>query len=109
MKGNKMSSLKCFNKDSLIEANRIAHKKNYNRSLDFKFVESLPDDKWFPIVMTLPHEHAMGVKVPLHMRCWVVFDEKGHRAFIDIDMKLYKNLVEIEVPDKETKSTFLDA
>jgi putative restriction endonuclease len=95
-----MSSYKCFDKDTLIEANRIAHRKNYNRSLDFKFVESLPDDKWFPIVMTLIHDHANGVRVDPHMRCWVEFDEKGRKAFIDVPMKIYDALATLKMPEE---------
>ena len=98
-----MESYKCFNLFSLIEANNAARKNKYNRQLATKFIDTLPDDKWFPIFMTIPHEHAGGVKVALHMRCWVAFDEKGTKAFIDVPMDLYDALVTFQVPD-ETKA-----
>ena len=95
-----MESFKCFNKVSLISANKAARKNKYNRQLDAKFIDSLPDDKWFPIFFTMLHEHAAGVKVDTHMRCWVAFDEKGTKAFIDVPMKLYDALVTFNVPEE---------
>lgn len=101
MKGIKMSEqIKCFNLFTLIEANKAAAKNKYNRQLDAKFVASLPDDKWFPIFFTMIHEHAGGVRVEPHMRCWVSFDEKGTKAFIDVPMKLYNSLATFNVPEE---------
>lgn len=93
-------TVKCFKKSTIIQANKIAAKRNYNRQLDKKFVDSLDDDMWFPIVMTLMHEHAQGKKVDPHIRCWVVFDEIGNRAFIDCDMDLYEALQVFDLPEK---------
>jgi hypothetical protein len=93
--------MKCFDKESIRKANKIAARRNYNRVLDDKFVRSLPEDKLFPAFMTFIHEHAQGNKVDPHIRCWVAFDAEGTKAFIDCDMKLYKSLKEIEVSDHE--------
>lgn len=96
-----MTKVKCFNKETIRQANRIATRRKYNRQLLDSFIKKLPDDRWFPIVFTMIHEHAMGIKVDPHVRCWVMFDDKGTKAFIDCDMKLYNALVEFEVPDQE--------
>lgn len=96
-----MSTIKCFNKETLRKANKIAAKRKYNRQLQDKFVSSLPDDKWFPAFFTMLHEHAQGEKVDTHVRCWIAFDAEGTKAFIDCDMKLYNSLQEFEVPDQK--------
>ena len=102
MKGIKMSTtVKCFNLFTIIEGNNAAYKNKYNRQLDARFVAQLPDNKWFPIIMTLVHEHAGGVRVDPHMRCWVVFDENGTKGWIDVPMKLYENLASFEVPEED--------
>lgn len=99
-----MGIVKCFNKETIKKANRIAVKRNYNRQLENKFLNSLPENTWFPAFFTMIHEHASGVKVDPHVRCWVAFDAEGTKAFIDCDMKLYNSLQEFEVPEeKEAK------
>lgn len=94
-------TIKCFTKATIMQANRIAERRSYNRQLDYQFLKSLPDDKLFPAFFTMIHEHAQGKKVDPHVRCWVAFDEKGTKAFIDCDMKLYQNLYSVEVPKEE--------
>lgn len=96
-----MANVKCFTKATIMQANRIAVRRNYNRQIENKFLKSLPSDKLFPVVFSMIHEHAVGVKVDPHVRCWVMFDENGTKAFIDCDMNLYNNLYSVEVPDKE--------
>ena len=93
-------TVKCFKKSTLLQANKIAGKRKYNRQLESKFINSLPEDEWFPILMTLPHEHAQGKKVDPHIRCWVLFDDHGNRGFIDCDMDLYEALQIFELPEK---------
>lgn len=94
-------TIKCFTKATLMQANRIAERRGYNRQLDYNFLKSLPDDKFYPAFFTMIHEHAQGKSVEPHVRCWVAFDENGTRGFIDCDMKLYSNLDSVEIPDKE--------
>lgn len=96
-----MSTVRCFTKESIAAANKLAVKRSYNRQLDNKFVNSLPDDKWLPVVFTMIHEHANGYKVDPHVRCWVEYDEKGSRFFIDCDMDIYNSLKKFDVPEKE--------
>lgn len=96
-----MASIKCFTKASLQEANKIAAKRNYNRQIDEKFLNLLPDDLVFPVVFTMIHEHAAGYRVDPHIRCWVQLDSEGTRVFIDCDTKIYNGLQSFEAPDKE--------
>ena len=75
----------------------------YNRSLPQEIVDALPDDKFFPIVFTLVHEHIMGKAVEPHMRCIFVvpaLDELRGREnlILDMEMGLFDLLPEIELP-----------
>ena len=99
-----MASIKLFNKKTLQKANEIAAKRNYNRQIDDKFLNLLPDDLVFPVVFTMIHEHAQGYRVDPHIRCWVELDSEGNRVFIDCDTKLYKSLPSVEVPEKKEDS-----
>lgn len=96
-----MRAIKCFTKESIRAANKIAKRRNYNRQLTDQFVRSLPDDKWFPIIFSMMHEHVQGKKVEPHIRCWVVFNEKDHRAFIDCDIDIYESLTSFNIPEEK--------
>lgn len=99
-----MSTMKCFTKKTILEANDLAIKRNYNRQLDPAFVRNLRDDVVFPAFFVMPHEHANGVKVEMHYRCWVSFDAEGTTGFIDCDSRIFESLPEIEVPAKKDVS-----
>ena len=77
-----------FTKENLIEANNIAIKRGYNRSLT-RDITSL-NDVLYPVVFSMLHEHAAGVKVDPHMRC--VIQLGGFTVTIDCDLTLFKNL-----------------
>lgn len=96
-----MRKIKCFTKESIEAANSVAGRRNYNRQLTKAFIRSLPDGKWFPVVFTMIHEHAQGNKVDPHMRCWVEYDSKGGRFFIDCDMDIYKSLSSFDFPSEK--------
>jgi hypothetical protein len=96
-----MATIKCFDKATLKRASHIAKKRKYNRNVLPSFLKSLPEDKWFPVVFSMMHEHAQGQQVAAHIRCWVEYDTMGNRFFIDCDMNIYKNLQSFEVPDKK--------
>lgn len=96
-----MSSMKCFTKGTLREANLIAIRRNYNRQLEPAFIESLPDDKLFPAFFVLPHEHAAGKKIEMHYRCWIAFDGNGSKGFVDCDARLFNSLIEVNLPDRK--------
>lgn len=91
-----MSSMKCFTKETILEANRLAILRDYNRYLEPSFVNNLRNDAVFPAFFVMPHEHANGVKVDMHYRCWVSFDAQGTKAFIDCDASIFDSLPEIE-------------
>jgi len=79
----------------------------YNRSLPQELIDALPEDKCFPIIFTLLHEHIMGKPVEPHMRCMIVVptvDASGEvtgrdRLLLDMEMGLFDLLPEVELPD----------
>jgi hypothetical protein len=85
--------IKYFNRLSLILANKIAKKRGYNRQL----IDRISDleDLNFPIIFSMIHEHAAGVKVAPHMRC-VVSINPHTVVQIDCDLDLYESLPSIE-------------
>jgi hypothetical protein len=76
----------------------------YNRSLPQELIDALPDDKCFPIVFTLVHEHIMGKAVEPHMRCMIVVPvgESRDRVLLDMEMGMYDLLPEVDLPDEVT-------
>lgn len=99
-----MATIKCFDKATLKRANHLAKKRGYNRQLLPSFVKNLPEDKLFPVIFSMIHEHAEGFKVAPHIRCWIAFDAQGNRGFVDCDAKIFNKLQTFEVPDKEKNS-----
>jgi hypothetical protein len=95
---------KYFTKAQLKRAAQIAFERDYNRQLDLDVVDQL-QGRNFPISFALPHEHAKGQSVPLHMRCLVILDAEGGQGFLDTDMDLYTSLSEWEVPDPRRIAT----
>ncbi len=77
---------KCFTKTELINANKAAINENRNRQLREDFLESLPDDGLFPIVLAFD-EHNKG-----EIRVKIVFDEEGNSEFLDLSKKRYNFL-----------------
>lgn len=79
----------------------------YNRSLPQEVIDALPEDKCFPIVFSLLHEHIMGKPVEPHMRCMIAVPEDGSpdgkglggRLLLDMEMGLFDLLPEVELPD----------
>lgn len=89
-----------FTKENLIEANDIAIKRGYNRSLT-KDIASVSDG-FYPVVYSMLHEHAAGLKVDPHMRC--VVNLGGFTVTIDCDLRLFKNLKTFENHKPQTDS-----
>lgn len=76
----------------------------YNRSLPQEVVDALPDDKFFPIVFTLVHEHIMGKPVEPHMRCIFVVPaldalQGRENLILDMEMGLFDLLPEVDLPE----------
>lgn len=91
-------TVKYFEKRHLQTINREAAKLNYNRQLDNKFVDMLPEEYRYPIIMTLIHEHAQGRPVDPHMRCFFsALNVTSELVAIDVPMLLYDMLPETEV------------
>lgn len=78
----------------------------YNRALPQEVIDALPEDKFFPIIFTLLHEHIAGKPVEPHVRCMIAVptvDKSGNktgtdRLLLDMEMGLYDLLPEVELP-----------
>lgn len=81
-----------FTKPQLLEAIDTADAWGLNRVMPRFVVEEASDDTYFPVLMTLPHEHAQGKLVPverMHIRCCIVTDSNGQRYWQDVPMSIY--------------------
>lgn len=94
-------TFKYFDKQTLKRANRVARKRGYNRTLKPSFVKALPDNRVFPVIFNAMHGHAKGFPVGTHMRCWILFDEKGTKGFLDCDLSIFNGLDGVEIPIRE--------
>jgi hypothetical protein len=94
-------------KEQLVSANNWAIEVGYNRALEPKplqqHLDELPEDIKFPIVFDMPHSHAAGVEVEEHVRCQIVLDGNGSRAFIDMDLDLYNGLERLDLGGVEAE------
>ncbi|MEC1646279.1 HNH endonuclease [Bacillus halotolerans] len=77
---------KYFTKAILIEANNAAIREDRNRQLNEHYLENLPEDKVFPIILAMD-EHNRG-----EIRVQILFDDKGTRGFLDMTKKRYNYL-----------------
>lgn len=93
-------------KDQLIKINKRAIEKNYNRAVEPKFLESLDPNLFFPVCLELPHEHAQGKPVELHMRCMFVLNERPDRVLIDVEMGMYEMLDTYKSPENKYAETY---
>lgn len=79
----------------------------YNRTLPDDVIDALPDDKFFPITFTLPHEHRAGVQCEPHVRCIIAVPEKETQnmtqLILDMDLSIFDVLPEVELPDVTEK------
>ena len=102
-----VAKYKYLNKHYFNLINHIARDViKYNRSLPQEVIDALPEDKFFPIIWSMVHEHIAGAKVEPHMRCMIVVPEKPNsdesfdRVIVDVEMGLFDMLPEMEVPDR---------
>lgn len=65
----------------------------FNRALDRRFVEGLPD-LIFPIISAMEglHEHKQGRACEKHMRIVVALNEQGEIGVIDVPLDFYFTL-----------------
>lgn len=112
------SKYKYLNKDVLNNINRISRDvKKYNRSLPQYIIDALPDDKLFPISWCMLHEHIAGQAVEPHVRCMIIVpttagpeEPAGRQTLIlDMEMRLFDLLPEVELPDTPVSDTAITA
>ncbi|GBG06197.1 HNH endonuclease [Paenibacillus agaridevorans] len=77
---------KVFTKTELIHANNASIREGRNRALKEDYLESLPDDFYFPICLALD-EHNRG-----EIRVQIVLDFDGTKGFLDLTKKRYDYL-----------------
>jgi len=68
---------KYFTKRLLIEANNAGIKENRSRLLNESFLESLSEDKVYPVLIAFHHTKG-------EIRTQIAFDERGTRGFLDL-------------------------
>lgn len=75
------------------QLNRLAIKRNYNRSIKPVFFKTVTDKDEFLVHPWLVHEHALGKMVEPHLRCQVLFCTGGvvglSVGFLDIPFESY--------------------
>ena len=83
----------CFTKQDLIDANAKAITRDYNRVIG-DAIADLSDDEVYPVMFSMVHEHASGVKVEPHMRCLVSLGPThgGAPVMLDCPMEIFTNL-----------------
>ena len=99
-----MRKIKYLDKQNLQRINYLSDKVlKYNRTLREDFVDSLPDDKFFPITFTMMHEHRAGVACEPHVRCMIAVPFNGgiEQVILDMESGLYDLLPEAELPDRD--------
>ena len=98
-----MDDVPVLTKEQLLDANNWAIEMGYNRALEpkplQKYLDEVDKGTRFPIIFSMAHNHAEGKKVEEHVRCEIILDITGSKAFIDMDLDLFNSLERIKVPD----------
>ena len=87
----------------LLKATKLARERNYNQQVTDEFInktipEADPDQNCiYPIMFSIPHEHAQGEPVDPHIRCkilgpWGDEAEPVVSILLDVDMDLFNSL-----------------
>lgn len=99
---------KYMDKNILTKINHLSETiYHYNRTIIPEAIEALPDEKMFPIIFSMIHEHRAGEPCEPHMRTMLAVPRPGEteglddRMFLDIAMEFYEVLPEIEIPEDE--------
>lgn len=86
---------KVANTDMLIDANRIAVGRRYNRTLSSKGLDALDNDGLHVLQLLMVHEHAQGKAVDPHMRVMAFLKvkevEKPQQVILDIPMRSWND------------------
>jgi hypothetical protein len=104
--GNKY---KYLDKKYLRQINHISNDVlKYNRTLPDSVIDALPDDKFFPIVFTMLHEHKAGKPCDPHVRCIIAVPKNEAlqmtQLILDMDAALFDVLPEVDLPDNEEQT-----
>jgi len=104
--------IKVVDKALLIKINGLSTQQKYNRLLDAEALETLPDDKVFPVRFAMLHEHRMGKACEPHARTMIYCptgpnDTAIMPAILDMELGVYDLIpeIEVDVPEKESAST----
>lgn len=97
---------KYLDKHYLNMINHVSDKiLKFNRTIPQEIIDALPDDKFFPVVFTMIHEHRAGVACEPHVRCIIavpkISNSEIDRLLLDIDMSIFEILPEVELPTKK--------
>lgn len=99
--------VKYIDKDLLAKINHVSHTiYKYNRTIIPEAIDALPDDKLFPVVFTMLHEHKAGEPCEPHVRVMFAVPTPGNdtglmdRMLLDMDTAFFDMLPEVEVPDE---------
>lgn len=95
-----MKKYKYVDKQTLNMINHLARDiLQYNRAVTQECIDALPEDKFFPVVFSMLHEHKAGKLTEPHMRCMFLIPMPERRILIDVEMGLYNLMPEVEIPD----------
>ena len=103
---------KYADKNMLHMANAVARDvMKFNRCVDQSVIDALPDDKFFPIIFTLLHEHRAGQPCEPHVRCMFATPltmglptiHGRETILIDVAMNIYDVLPEVELPEEQVE------
>ena len=87
-----------FTKDELIEANKVAMARNYNRTINPENIKNL-SNSLFPVTFSMIHEHANGVQVKPHMRCLIYTGTSS--VTLDCALEFYTKIKERTINEAE--------
>jgi len=90
--------IKYFTRDLLLTATLEGNARNYNRQLNPAMVKNLDEETLFPVPFHMLHEHIDGEVVDPHVRACVMLDPET-KVLLDIDLKRFSKLPELEVPE----------
>ena len=92
---------KILTKHDFIEAAIEGERIGFNRTLSPLGLDlELPDDKVYPIIEGMIHEHIAGEPVDPHYRATIVL-HNTNMAIMDMTMKTYHSLPEVGVDHPE--------
>ena len=99
---------KYLDKHYLNMINHVSDKiLKFNRTIPQDVIDALPDNKFFPIVFTMLHEHKAGVPCEPHVRCIIAVPDNPisnmTRLILDMDASLFEVLPEVELPNRENQ------